>query len=411
MKYVVLVPDGCADEPVDELDGKTPLEAASLPNLQALARRSEVGRATVIPGGLPPGSDVGNLSILGYDPLEFHTGRAPIEAAAMGVDLAADEVAYRCNLVTLGSDGTMVDFAAGHLSSEQSHPIVAALEAELGGGRDGVRFHAGVEYRHLVVTPSDWADAECTPTARPHGEGGDVPDRSGGGQAHRAHGRLASGGRRGRRRGRLDRDADLALGSGRPSDAPAVRRTLRRRGSADVERWISCAASACSPTSRCSTCRARAPASRTTTSRSATRVLRSLEDRDFFLLHVEATDEAGHQQNAREKVAALESWDREIIGPLLEALPDLGPHRVLLLPDHATPIRLGTHTSDPVPYLLYDSEVDVDGRPYTETATAGMPAVAAHELMGRLTRSETPISPLSSGLRRAPMNIREGVVR
>ena len=131
---------------------------------------------------------------------------------------------------------------------------------------------------------------------------------------------------------------------------------------------------------------ARAPASTTTTARSATRASQSLADRDFFLLHVEATDEAGHQQNAEEKVAALEAWDREIIGPLLEALPGLGAHRVLLLPDHATPIRLGTHTSDPVPYLLYDSEVPVAGRPYTETSTAGLPAVEAHGLMARLTR-------------------------
>ena len=113
--------------------------------------------------------------------------------------------------------------------------------------------------------------------------------------------------------------------------------------------------------------------------------LASLADRDFFLLHVEATDEAGHQQNAAEKVAALEAWDREIIGPLLEALPGFGPHRVLLMPDHATPIRLGTHTSDPVPYLLFDSEVAVAGRPYTETATADLPPVPAHGLMGRLT--------------------------
>ncbi|MGZ4796214.1 MAG: cofactor-independent phosphoglycerate mutase, partial [Acidimicrobiia bacterium] len=163
MKYVVLVPDGCADEPVRALDGRTPLEAAHLPNLQALARRSEVGRADVIPGGLPPGSDVGNLSILGYDPQIFHTGRAPIEAAAMGVDLGPDEVAYRCNLVTLGADDTMLDFAAGHISSEQSHPIIAALDAELGHGRDGVRFYPGVEYRHLVVVPGEWLDADCTP--------------------------------------------------------------------------------------------------------------------------------------------------------------------------------------------------------------------------------------------------------
>src|SRR3954469_1099106 len=163
MKYVVFVPDGCADVALTELEGRTPLEAARMPRLAELASTGEVGRAAVIPPGLPPGSDVGNMAILGYDPARFHTGRAPIEAAAMGVQLGPDEVAYRCNLVTLDAQGTMVDFAAGHLSSEQSHPIVEALDAELGHGRDGVRFHSGVEYRHLVVTPRDWADAECVP--------------------------------------------------------------------------------------------------------------------------------------------------------------------------------------------------------------------------------------------------------
>src|SRR5919197_6151948 len=162
MKYVVLVPDGCADEPVAELDGRTPLEAAAMPALERLAARSEVGRAAVIPDGLPPGSDVGNMAILGYDPARFHTGRAPIEAAAMGVELGPDEVAYRCNLVTLDDDEppAMVDFAAGHPTNEQSHAIVAALDEALGGGRNGVRFHAGVEYRHLCVVPRVWADAD-----------------------------------------------------------------------------------------------------------------------------------------------------------------------------------------------------------------------------------------------------------
>ena len=147
MKYLVFVPDGCADVPLDELGGRTPLEAARMPRLARLARRGEVGRADVIPVGLPPGSDVGNMAILGYDPARFHTGRAPIEAAAMGVELAPDEVAYRCNLVTVSDEDppVMVDFAAGHLSSAQSHPIVDALDAALGNGRDGVRFHPGVE--------------------------------------------------------------------------------------------------------------------------------------------------------------------------------------------------------------------------------------------------------------------------
>src|SRR3989454_10361343 len=145
MKWGGLVPGGCGDEPLAELDDRTPLEAAAMPALSRLAARAEVGRAAVIPEGLPPGSDVGNMAILGYDPARFHTGRAPIEAAAMGLRLGDDEVAYRCNLVTVADDGTMVDFAGGHPSSEDAAKVVAALDDSLGG--DGLRFHAGVQYR------------------------------------------------------------------------------------------------------------------------------------------------------------------------------------------------------------------------------------------------------------------------
>ena len=383
MKYVVLVPDGCADEPVDALDGRTPLAAADLPNLTALAAASEVGRAVVIPPGMPPGSDVGNLAILGYDPAEYHTGRAPIEAAAMGVELGPDEVAYRCNLVTLGDDGTMVDFAAGHLSSEQSHPIVAALDAELGGGRDGVRFHAGVEYRHLAVVPRDWADAECTP---PHDLTGRVATWPTGPAAAKLEALMRASqpvvaaaakevgsiatqiwlwgqgvrptlpdfAQRFGVEGRLTSAVDLVRGLGvlagiEVLDVPGA--------TAGFDNDYVAQRDAC---------------------------LASLEDRGFFLLHVEATDEAGHQQDVAAKVGALESWDRDIIGPLREALPAFGPHRILLLPDHATPLGLGTHTSDPVPYLLFDSEAPTEGGPYTEAATAACTPVPAHELMGRL---------------------------
>ena len=157
MKYVVCVPDGAADEPLEELGGRTPLEAARLPTFAALARRAEVGRAATIPEGFPPGSDVGNMSILGYDPARYHTGRAPIEAAAMGLRLDDDQVAYRCNLVTVGPDGTMVDFAGGHPTTEAAAEVVNELQKELGG--NGVEFHPGVQYRHILVTPADWADA------------------------------------------------------------------------------------------------------------------------------------------------------------------------------------------------------------------------------------------------------------
>jgi 2,3-bisphosphoglycerate-independent phosphoglycerate mutase len=382
MKYIVLVPDGCADEPLAELAGRTPLEAARMPRLAALAARAEVGLADVIPAGLPPGSDVGNLAILGYDPAEFHTGRAPIEAAAMGVELAPDEVAFRCNLVTIDDHGTMVDFAAGHVTSEQSHPIVAALDAALGDGRDGVRFHPGVEYRHLCVVPRDLGDAECVP---PH----DLTDRAA---------VLPTG------------PAAAKLTALMDASKPVVRRVANEVGSVATQIWLW------------------GQGTRPELPRFSTRygvegrlssavdlvrglgvlsgievvdvtgatagfdndyvaqrdaALASLVDRDFFLLHVEATDEAGHQGAVDEKVTSLERWDAEIIGPLVDALGD-SPFRILLMPDHATPCASRTHTSSPVPYLLFDSTVAGDGGEYTERAVAGCVPVPGHGLMARL---------------------------
>jgi 2,3-bisphosphoglycerate-independent phosphoglycerate mutase len=382
VKYVVLVPDGCADEPLDELGGRTPLEAAAMPRLAALAARAEVGRAAVIPAGLPPGSDVGNMAILGYDPSEYHTGRAPIEAAAMGVDLGPDEVAYRCNLVTIDHDGTMVDFAAGHINSAQSHPIVAALDEVLGGGRDGVRFHPGVEYRHLCVVPRDWGDTECVPPHDLTGQPAVMPTGPAAGKvislmeasrpvvtdAARSVGSIATqiwlwgqGVRPALPRfsdqygveGRMTSAVDLVRGLGvltgiEVVDVPGA--------TAGFDNDYAAQTAAC---------------------------VDSLGSRDFFLLHVEATDEAGHQGEVGEKVTALERWDSEVIGPIVDALAD-EPFRVLLLPDHATSCISRTHTSDPVPYVLFDSTRPGSGGEYTERAVADRPLVAAHTLMSRL---------------------------
>lgn len=391
VKYVVLVPDGCADEPIASLGNRTPLEAAHLPHLQALARRSEVGRAAVIPAGLPPGSDVGNLSILGYDPEVFHTGRAPIEAAAMGVELKPGEVAYRCNLVTIGAEdtgneATMVDFAAGHLTNAQSHPIIAALDATLGNGRDGVRFYPGVEYRHLLVVPGEWSHAECVP---PHDLTGRAAIWPTGAAAPRLQALMdASRAIVTQVAGDVDSTATQIWlwGQGtRPQLPDFANRygvTGRLTSAVDLVRGLGVLAGI-------EVLDVPGATAGFDNDYTAQRMacIDSLGDRDFFLLHVEATDEAGHQQNAAAKVAALESWDREIIGPLLDALPAFGPFRILLMPDHATPVNLGTHTSDPVPYLLHDSGSDVTGRAYTESATADCPAVAAHTLLARMVTS------------------------
>ncbi|HEX2273570.1 MAG TPA: cofactor-independent phosphoglycerate mutase [Acidimicrobiales bacterium] len=380
MKYVVCVPDGAADEPVPELGGRTPLEAASMPHLAALAARGEVGRAATIPDGFPAGSDVGNLSILGYDPARYHTGRAPIEAAAMGLRLRPDQVAYRCNLVTVGADGTMVDFAGGHPSSEAAAEVIAALDEELGDGE--VSFHPGVQYRHIVVVPASWADAECTP---PHDLTGRPAVWPTGPAAPRLR-ELMEASRPIVGAAPVAATQVWLWGQGPQPEIPSFASTYGLRAglvtAVDLVRGLGALTGI-------AVTEVEGATGWYDTNYEGKRdaALAALADgADLFLVHVEASDEAGHAGDLAAKVEALENWDRRIIGPLVEALDDLGAWRLLLLPDHATPLALRTHTPVPVPYLLVDSSTDGPGGAYGETATADLPAVPGHTLMGRLTR-------------------------
>jgi 2,3-bisphosphoglycerate-independent phosphoglycerate mutase len=353
MKYVVCVPDGAADEPVAELGGRTPLEVAAMPTLVKLARKATLGRAATIPRGYPPGSDVGNLSILGYDPARYHTGRAPIEAAALGIDMRADQIAYRCNLVTIAADGTMEDFAGGHPSTEEAAAVIRALDEAL--GRPGeLEFHPGVQYRHILLAPEEWIDADCTPPHDLTGQQARWP--TGPAAAHLQELMDASRdivpglglkanqiwlwgqGRRPQlpsfestydKRAELVSAVDLVRGLGALTDIPAV-------DVPGITGWYD-----------------------TNYEGKRDACIASLAGGvDLFLLHVEASDEAGHAGNLEEKVKALENWDRRILADLVPALDEMGPWRMLLLPDHATPLATMTHTADAVPFLLYDSEED-----------------------------------------------------
>jgi 2,3-bisphosphoglycerate-independent phosphoglycerate mutase len=381
VKYVICVPDGCADEPCPELDGRTPLEAARMPNLHALAARAEVGRADVIPPGMAPGSDVGNLAILGYDPARHHTGRAPIEAAALGLRLPADQVAYRCNLVTVGADGTMVDFAGGHPSSEDAAEVLAALDAELGRGAGAeVSFHAGVQYRHILVAPDTWADADCTP---PH-DLSDKPAVWPTGPAAPKLQALMDASREIVPRFGLQANQVWFWGQGPQPQLPPLRDAYGVSGAlctaVDLIRGLAVltgmdivdvdGATGWYDTNY----EGKRDAALETLAAGA----------DLFLLHVEATDEAGHAGNLEAKVQALEDWDSRILAGLVDGLDALGAWRLLLLPDHPTPVRLKTHTTDSVPYLLVDSSADGPGGVYSEPGTATALAVAGHSLMGRL---------------------------
>ena len=376
---MVCVPDGCADEPVADLGGRTPLEVASMPTLAALARRGEVGRAAVIPAGLPPGSDVGNMAILGYDPARFHTGRAPIEAAALGLRLRPDQVAYRCNLVTVGDDGTMVDFAGGHPTSEAATEVIEALDRELGGE---IEFHPGVQYRHIVVAPQEWADARCTP---PH----DLSDKPAVWPTGPAAPKLQA-----------VMDASRAIVSTFDSveanqvwlwgqgPQPVMTPFRDHHGvtgalctAVDLVRGLGVL-------TEMDVVEVEGATGWFDTNYEGKRdaALRALADgSDLFVIHVEATDEAGHAGNVEEKVRALENWDRRILAGLVDGLDALGPWRLLLLPDHATPLHSKTHTSDPVPYLLAGEGIDGSaGGTYTEAGVAERPVVPGHELLPKL---------------------------
>ena len=379
MKYVICVPDGCADLPVPELDGRTPMDVAHMPVLAALAARSTVGRAAVIPEGMAPGSDVGNMSIMGFDPARFHTGRAPIEVAAMGRALRPDQTAFRCNLVVV-HDGVMVDYAAGNHSSEEGAAVAAALEAELAPMHEGVEFMAGVGFRNAMIAPQDWIDAACTPPhdlsgkaiVNPSGPAGAVLS-----ELMEASRDILAG---------FDMEANQIWlwGQGFQPQVPSFADTHGVEAglvtAVDLVRGIGVL-------SGMKVCDIPGATGWFDTDYEGKRdvALAELEaGLDLFVIHVEATDEAGHAGNVAEKVRALENWDSRILAGLIPGLDSMGPWRLLMLPDHATPLTTRTHTADPVPYVLVDSAVDGPGGVFSESGVAAEPVVPGYQLVSRL---------------------------
>ena len=379
VKYVICVPDGCADLPVPDLDGRTPLEAALTPNIDELAARATVGRAAVIPDGMPPGSDVGNMSIFGFDPSRFHTGRAPIEVAALGVTLRPDQTAFRCNLVRV-VDGVMVDYAGGNPDSAAAAEVIAELDRQLGDPDRGVSFLAGVSFRNAMIAPAEYADAECVP---PHDLSGDpvvLPSGPAGGILSEmmvaSEEILAASD--------LQATGIWLWGQGTQPRVPSFSETHGVSAglvtAVDLVRGIGRLAGM-------EVCDIPGATGWYDTDYEGKRDVALGElaaGADLFIIHVEATDEAGHAGDVAAKVEALENWDRRIIADLVPGLDALGPWRLLMLPDHATPLTTRTHTGDPVPYLLVDSLVDGPGGSFTERGVVDAPVVPGHQLMPRL---------------------------
>ncbi|MDF1536574.1 MAG: cofactor-independent phosphoglycerate mutase [bacterium] len=413
VKHIVLLGDGMADRPIPELDGRTPLMAAATPNMDRIAANGVLGTVRTIPDGMALGSDVANLSVLGYDPAAVYTGRSPIEAAGMGVALGPADVAFRCNLVTLAKKGgagrldtrisgavtpdlVMKDFAAGHPSDEEAIAVVRDLERELGG--DGIEFFPGVSYRHLMVWRDGLDDMEVAP---PH----DLTDK-----------RLAEGWFEGKASGKVlglmeravslladhpvnaarlaaGRDPVNAIwlwGQGfRPKMAP-FRETYGLAGAMITAVDLLRGLAACIGFEVIDVPGATGYLD-TDYEGKAAAALEALERVDIVYLHVEAPDEAGHGGKLAEKLMALEDFDSRIVGPVLKGLEKLGPHRVLLTPDHATPLEIKTHSGEPVPFAVLDPARSAgSGRAYDEenAAATGLHIESGHELMGRFVRGE-----------------------
>ena len=394
MKYAIIIPDGCADEPQEALGGRTPLQDAETPAMDAIARAGVVGRANHVPASLPPGSDVANLSLLGYDPIANFTGRAPLEAAAQGIELGPSDWAIRCNLVTI-EDQTMRDFTAGHVSTEEARQLLATAQQMLGPGHPegaGLEFVPGVSYRNLLLWRGQQQAAPFsrdTRTTPPHdltdkpviddyprGPGSDVLTRLMAESVGLFADHSVNVARR--KAGKLPATNVWLWGMGRaPAMKPFSELHGKRgamitavdllRGLAALMGWR----------------RIEVPGATgyldTDYAAKGRYAIEALGDTDIICVHVEATDEASHQGDAAAKIEALSRIDRHIVGPLHEALKKQGEYRILVTPDHPTPLRTKTHSHGAVPFALCGAGIGADAATTYDELTADRSSLAFDE--------------------------------
>ncbi|MEJ2057053.1 MAG: cofactor-independent phosphoglycerate mutase [Desulfofustis sp.] len=367
MKYLILVGDGMGDHPIAEIDRRTPLQAAFTPAMDGLCRRAQLFKVATVPPGFHPGSDVANMSLLGYDPARYYTGRAPLEAASMAIDLADDETAFRCNLVTLAQDGeqtTMVDFSAGHIDSSEAAELIQAIQREYGSGQ--FRFFPGISYRHLLVAKEPLPVMETVP---PHDYIG--KDVSGPFKAYRETpewGPLVAGAlrilanhpvnKKRIKQGKLPATSIWPWGSGKMPAMPSLNSRFGISGTMISAVDLLNGLGVCVGLDV-----ARVEGATgyidTNYEGKAAAALAALKNQDFVFVHLEAPDEAGHQGRLDHKIQAIEDFDKRIVKPITETLSQNDePFRVVVTMDHFTPLALQTHTSEPVPALLYDSRQD-----------------------------------------------------
>ena len=363
-KYIILVGDGMGDYPCKELSGKTPLEAARTPFMDSLSRIGETGRLMTVPNGFYPGSDVANMSLMGYNPDEFYTGRGPIEAAAMGIPMNPEDVAFRCNLVTLAfREGKvyMEDYSAGHISSEEAHILLKDLSALIPSR--SFSLHPGVSYRHILL----WMGGpEGLSTVAPHDHTG--MDVSAAWHLYEEEPTLYDLltkavtlfhshplNKKRVAEGKLPANSIWPWGQGRKPAMPRFIDLYGLKGAVisavDLIKGLGVLAgmefiSVPGATGFLDT----------NYQGKADAAINALSDHDFVFVHVEAPDEAGHMGNLKEKIMAIENFDKEVVGRVLDGLREKGGHfRLMIATDHYTPVTLKTHSNDPVPFIIYDS--------------------------------------------------------
>lgn len=366
MKYCLVIPDGAADYRVDSLGGKTPLDAAETPNMDSIAREGAVGVVATIPPGFPPGSDVAIMSVLGYAPEKYYSGRAPLEAASMGVVLEPGDWALRANLVTI-QHGCMADYSAGHISPAEAARVVASLNAEIGG--QGVEFYAGKGYRNLLVMRG--AGALDVSTAPPHDIAGrEIREYLPQGPDSHLLRRLMEKSeevladhevsRARKARGLPPATSIWLWGEGQAARFPPFREVYGVQ--AAVITAVDLVAGICALAGWQRIVVPGATGYYDTDYRGkGSSAADALEAYDLVFVHVEAPDEASHNRDARAKVKAIEEIDRWVVGPLRQAAGDHGPHRVLVLPDHYTPLSTAGHAPGAVPFAVAGAGIGASG--------------------------------------------------
>jgi 2,3-bisphosphoglycerate-independent phosphoglycerate mutase len=383
MKYVIIVGDGMADYPVESLGGKTPLMVARTPHMDWMANQGEIGLVSTVPGGFNPGSEIANLSIFGYDPVRYYTGRGPLEAASLHVNLAAADVAFRCNLVTLKTQGNkivMEDFSAGHITNEEAGEVIGDLNREM--GTHEIQFYAGVSYRHLMVLKNGAAKfsslekLELTP---PH----DIIGREISPFLPQTEGFILTLTKESQRllkhhpvnrvreaKGLSPANSIWLWGQGHSPQMV----TLKERFGMDG--YVISAVHLIKGIGLLAGLEVlEVPGITgyfdTNYDGKAQYTLRGLREKDFVYVHVEAPDEAGHMGDLRLKIDAIEAFDEKIVGGILKGMKEFKRYRILVLPDHPTPLSVRSHTADPVPYVIYSNEegaFSAHGRAFDEVS-------------------------------------------